>query len=119
MKMRTNINFLVDLLSGCKNSNKMLTEAVSLEKMANVKSWLLPQTEEQHNHSNPHIFRFYRNIDGHAEMKYKHWTNDSWEPSGNQPGLKLLKVNVKLYIQVIMIVAAHDNITEVKHHCSH
>ena len=36
--------------------------------------------------------QIYRNADGHAEMKYKHWTQDSWEPSGNQPGLKLLKV---------------------------
>ena len=57
-----------------------------------IKSWLHPHTEELHNHFNPHIVLFYRNRDGHAEMKYKRWTNDFWEPRSENPGLKLIKV---------------------------
>ena len=90
--MNVLMSYYLDLLDGCKQANKMVQEAVPLSQMMDVKTWLLPHTEELHNHSNPHIFKFYRNADGHAEMKYKHWTQDSWEPSGNQPGLKLLKV---------------------------
>ncbi|KAL5514930.1 hypothetical protein EMCRGX_G000014 [Ephydatia muelleri] len=91
---KNNALTVTDLLDGCKQANKMVQEAVPLSQMMDVKTWLLPHTEELHNHSNPHIFKFYRNADGHAEMKYKHWTQDSWEPSGNQPGLKLLKTTV-------------------------
>ena len=99
-----------DLLSGCKEADKMIKEAVCLQKMVDVKSWLLPNTEELHNHSNPHIFRFYRNTQGHAEMKYKRWSSDNWEPSGNLPGLKLLKVNLVYRVLVneyIMSIALH------------
>lgn len=60
--------------------------------LMDIKSWLLPHTEELHNHSNPHIFLFYRNRDGHAEIKYERWTNDNWEPRSENPGLKLIKV---------------------------
>ena len=86
------MTLISELLYGCKESNKIVKQAVSLETLMDIKSWLLPQTEELHNHSNPHIFLFYRDKDGNAEMKYKRWCNDSWEPRSENPGLKLLKV---------------------------
>ena len=87
--------------------------------MAHVKSWLLPQTEELRNHSNPHIFRFYRNIDGHAEMKYKDWNNEIWEPNGNQSGLKLLKVMIHCIIKVAAFNSITEIINKLKPDCSH
>ena len=97
--MHDYIFFFSELLYGCKESNKLVKEAIPLKMLMDIKSWLLPHTEELHNHSNPHIFLFYRNRDGHAEMKYKRWTNDNWEPRSENPGLKLIKVQTFVLIQ--------------------
>ena len=43
---------------GCKEANKNVREVFVLKEMYDVKGWLLPVTDELHNHSNPHIFRF-------------------------------------------------------------
>ena len=63
---------------------------MSLRYVYDVRSWISPCLEEITRHTAPHIFRFRRNENGRAEMHYKHWSHESWEPA--ERGLFLLKV---------------------------
>ena len=48
----------IELVIGCKAANQNVHNVFELKEMYDVKGWLLPVTQELHNHSNPHIFRF-------------------------------------------------------------
>jgi hypothetical protein len=79
------------LLQGCKECNKSVKICSIIKEVMDVKAWLLPSTEQLHNHSHPHIFKFYKPTNGSTEMKYKSWNHDEWLPE-QQLGLQLLKV---------------------------
>ena len=79
------------LLQGCRECNKGVKICSIIKEVMDVKAWLLPCTEQLHNHSHPHIFKFYKCKNGSTEMKYKRWNHDEWLPD-RQLGLKLLKV---------------------------
>lgn len=81
----------IALLQGCKESNRSVKVCKIIQNIRDVKGWLLPNTEQLHNHSHPHIFKFVKGAQDTAEMYYKRWNEDSWEPVEHQ-GLKLLKV---------------------------
>ena len=53
-----NLFVFVDLVSGCKIANTSIQDVYVLKQIYDVKGWLLPATEELHNHSNPHVFRY-------------------------------------------------------------
>ena len=93
MQIVTVISNTLALLQGCKEANKTVGCATVLSSISDVKSWLLPCTDQLYNHSHPHIFKFNKGsrVPISTEMHYKRWNEDKWEPEG-QPGLKLLKV---------------------------
>ena len=75
-----------------KASNKHVSEVSTLTYVYDVRGWISDHLEEIRYHTQPHIFLFKRNpTSGRSQMFYKHWSHDSWEPSGSS-GLTLLKV---------------------------
>jgi hypothetical protein len=87
---RNNALTVPEFISGCKQANRLVQDVIVLHNLFDVKSWLLPNTEELHNHSHPHIFRFTRCENAvDVQMHYKMWAKDPWEP-GLQ-GIVLLK----------------------------
>ena len=70
------------------NHNSKL--ASTLTDVFDIRKWLNPFLEEIHRHTVPHVFLFKKNADGKAEMYFKNWAKDPWQPS--EKGLMLLKV---------------------------
>jgi len=75
-----------------QESNRSVAGATSLQYVFDIWKWISPFLEEIHSHTQSHIFRFRRTTEGIAEMHYKHWSHESWMPSGE--GLVLLKVRL-------------------------
>lgn len=101
----TVISNTLALLQGCKEANKTVGCATVLSSISDVKSWLLPCTDQLYNHSHPHIFKFNKGsrLPISTEMHYKRWNEDKWEPEG-QPGLKLLKVPAGNFAILICLI---------------
>lgn len=74
-----------------RESNRNVKHVEQLEYVFDIREWIAPHLEEIHYHTQPHIFLFKKNAStGRAEMFYKQWSHDMWEPSDS--GLQLLKV---------------------------
>jgi hypothetical protein len=67
-------------------------EALLLEHIFDVKTWISGHLFQLHNHSHPHIFRFKSGESGEVVMHYKDWSASTWEPQGN--GIQLFKVYI-------------------------
>jgi hypothetical protein len=73
-------------------SNKNVKMVSTLNYVFDIKNWIAPHLDEIHGHTAPHVFRFQLNhASKRAEMHYKHWSHDPWEPRGEH-GLYILKV---------------------------
>ena len=80
-----------DMEECVKASNKSVSQVSTLTYIYDVRGWIRDHLDEIRYHTQPHIFLFKCNPStGRSEMFYKHWSHDSWEPSGS--GLVLLKV---------------------------
>ena len=86
----TALLYFIELMSAIESSYADVPQATLIDKMYDVKSWLLPHLDPLHNHSYPHIFRFKRDASGTVVMKYKEWSKSPWEPS--DAGIILFKV---------------------------
>ena len=76
-----------------KASNKNVKFSTTLKYVLDVKGWIAPHLDEIHKHTAPHVFRFqYNHSKQKAEMFYKHWSHEPWQPTGDNGGLILLKV---------------------------
>ena len=56
MQIVTVISNTLALLQGCKEANKTVGCATVLSSISDVKSWLLPCTDQLYNHSHPHAY---------------------------------------------------------------
>ena len=72
-----------------KVSNQNVKSTHSLKYVFDIKNWIAPHLDEIHGHTVPHVFRFTLNHSKKAEMHYKHWSHEQWQP---EHGLILLKV---------------------------
>ena len=83
----------IEMETALKSSNQNVKNTTTLEYIFDIKNWIAPHLDEIHGHTAPHIFRFRLNHSKRAEMHYKNWTHESWEPSDtSDDGLLLLKV---------------------------
>lgn len=92
-----NYTFSLDFLHGLTAAKGDYSKTHVFDTMFDVKSWLSPHIKPLHNHSRPHIFRFYKAADNSVYMQYKQWRHSQWEPKSSN-GILLLKVwHVKLW----------------------
>ena len=77
-----------------KASNQSVKSVSALKYIFHIKKWITPYLEEIHGHTAPHVFRFrFNHAAKKAELHYKHWSHEPWEPDGDSnKGLFLLKV---------------------------
>ena len=61
-----------------------------IERMYDVKGWILPHLNEFHGHRDPHSFKFVRNEDSKYIMFFRNWTSDPWCPEDK--AIAVLKV---------------------------
>ena len=81
----------IALEAACKAANHGTRQTKPLEYVVDFKSWLSPQIEEIHGHTNPHVFLFKKDgTSGKCKMYYKNWSHEQWQP---HEGLQLLKVH--------------------------
>ena len=73
-----------------KASNKRVRTTSTLSYVFDIKNWISPHLDEVHGHTIPHVFRFQLNHSKRAEMHYKNWSHEEWQPE--EGGLLLLKV---------------------------
>lgn len=90
MNFTCRIVVFTDMERRFRESNRGVIGATTLQYVYDIRAWITPVLNEIHNHTVPHVFRFRRNLQGKAEMHYKHWSHEPWQPSG--AGLVLLKV---------------------------
>ena len=78
--------------SGLQNAiEKAYTPSIEVKCVAwvhDIKEWLKPHLHDLHGHSTPLAFKFTRNGDGKAVMRFRHWCSDEW----SEEALVILKV---------------------------
>ena len=82
---------LIEFLQGVSAAKSDYTTTHVFQNMFDIKAWLKPHMLPLHNHSHPHIFRFFKANSGTTCMQYKQWRHHAWEPQSSS-GIRLLKV---------------------------
>jgi hypothetical protein len=73
-------------------SNKKVLSTSTLEYLFDIRNWIEPHLDEIHGHTAPHVFNFKLNRSKKAELRYKNWSHEPWDPAEGKGGLILLKV---------------------------
>lgn len=92
LNLNVDVCFFPELLKGMEAANSGFCAHV-LEDVFDVKAWLIPHMNPLHNHTNPHIFRFFQGSNNNCLFQYKAWHHTEWLPQSGEE-LKLLAVCV-------------------------
>lgn len=75
-----------------------------MDKVHNVKEWLIPHLQNLHGHASPHCFKFVmveqENGSQAATLFFKNWSDDAWCTDGEAIVLlKVLQIPVDLVVK--------------------
>jgi hypothetical protein len=91
-------NMILSTDAGLKQAiNEAYTPSPSVHCVAqvyNIKDWLMPHLHNIHGHTQPLCFKFTRDENNKAIMRYRHWSTDPW----SEDKVTLLKVRTKYFV---------------------